>query len=598
MESNYKELIGKLERFRRKYYKNQIIRGFLILLGIAITALIISAITEYFVWNNSIVRAIILYFYCLIIAVIFSGFIIWPLLQLLKIVRGIDYYGTNALVRKQLPEIKDKLINALQLAEKNLMKREDSELLIAALNQKILNIKPLPIANVIKYGSTLKRYRLSVFILFLFVILMLAAPHLITKPASRIINYNQEFVKPMPYEIHLVNNNLYAIQNEDFEILALTEGYEIPEKLFLEYAGIRRIMKSNKKGNFSYIIPQIQEDLTFRFTTEEFSTNEFKVSVYPRPVIIGYEIRVSYPEYTGIKSKVIENVSKFSVNEGSVLDYIIYTMDAGNVVLLSDDKEYECINYDNNSFKINIKVEKSFDHSILARNSFHNIKDSLHFDIVAIPDQYPAIQVEMIHDSSLFDNVFFSGYIEDDFGFTDLVMCLQQISDDNLTKEANLVRKNLVFSKEQNKSRFFNNFNFDSLAIEENEKVIVWFEVFDNDEHNGFKKTESNKFEILRKGIADEMDKIIQDKDLYSSEMESTYNEIKFINEKLDEMIRDLLEKPEVGWEDRNKLSELVKKQEELMKKVEREENDIRKQLSYEKRIKKIDDRILEKQKK
>src|SRR5690606_21792909 len=79
-------------------------------------------------------------------------FILFPIFKLFKLKKGIDYKEASSIIGNHFIEVKDTLLNFLQLSSYN----KSSELLMASIEQKSNNLKPIPFTNAISFSSNKK----------------------------------------------------------------------------------------------------------------------------------------------------------------------------------------------------------------------------------------------------------------------------------------------------------------------------------------------------------------------------------------------------------------------------------------------------------
>ena len=115
MADNYHILIRKLDEFIRKYYRNRVIRGTLLFLAILFFSSLLFVTVEYFLHTGILPRTILFYLFIVLNGASFLFFIADPLLKLRKIGRIISHEQAARIIGEHFGEIKDKLLNTLQL---------------------------------------------------------------------------------------------------------------------------------------------------------------------------------------------------------------------------------------------------------------------------------------------------------------------------------------------------------------------------------------------------------------------------------------------------------------------------------------------------
>ena len=192
---NRKNLYSKLDKFIRKYYLNQLIRGGILTLLSLLVLFIFISILEHYMNFDVMFRTFLFWTYIIINSIIISKFILAPILQLLKISKGLKHKDAAKIIGNHFKEIDDKLLNVLELVEMN----ENNDLINASIDQKTASISPVPVLNAINFKSNIKKgnWLLIPFIL-LFVLFISGKKHVITDSSERIIMHNSFFDPEAP----------------------------------------------------------------------------------------------------------------------------------------------------------------------------------------------------------------------------------------------------------------------------------------------------------------------------------------------------------------------------------------------------------------
>ena len=85
-------------------------------------------------------------------------FIGFPVFKLFKLQKGIDYKEASTIIGNHFSEVSDKLTNFLQLSEN----KNQSELLLASIDQKANALQPIPFGNAINFNSNKKFLPLAI----------------------------------------------------------------------------------------------------------------------------------------------------------------------------------------------------------------------------------------------------------------------------------------------------------------------------------------------------------------------------------------------------------------------------------------------------
>lgn len=122
-----------------------------------------------------------------------------------------------------------------------------------------------------------------------------------------------------------------ASVEKDSSLVVLAKfGGEVPSEAVLVVRPAnepeRRIplIKNLDDPVFGTSVPDIKSELTYRVEYGGESTRDFKVSVFEFPRLEKADAKVTFPEYTTLPEKTIEDTRRVSAVEGSALDYTFH----------------------------------------------------------------------------------------------------------------------------------------------------------------------------------------------------------------------------------------------------------------------------------
>ena len=209
-------LISKIERFIRKFYLNRLIQGALIGLVLMIALFLIINGIEYFSWLPQKGRLILLLLFILGISFVAIFYFIIPIINLIRFRKKMSDEQAAIIIGKFFPEISDKLLNTIQLSNEY-SQNTNNELLEATIEQRINNLKPINFSDAVNLKENYKYLKIFGLAFIVLAITLIFLPDFSKKPAQRIINYSQEFEKPLPFSVELSSTNLEASQGKDVE---------------------------------------------------------------------------------------------------------------------------------------------------------------------------------------------------------------------------------------------------------------------------------------------------------------------------------------------------------------------------------------------
>ncbi|MBC8314393.1 MAG: hypothetical protein ISR57_00055 [Bacteroidales bacterium] len=589
-------LVQKLDQFIRKYYANKMIRGLLLSIGIMALCYILFILLENIFRFDSIIRSMLFYLYIGIVIMAVGGWILIPLSSYMKIGKTISHEQAAKIIGDYFSEIEDKLLNALQLIRQQEKTEIDYELLIASIEQKMKKLRVFQFNLVINYRKNVHYLKFVAPPLLIIVLALLITPRLISDPTRRIIEYSTSFKKPHPFSVQLVNENLTVFQQEDLEVRIRVTGEEIPVEFYIETNGIQNRMKRERSREFLYLFRTMQKNTYFSLIAHNFVSEPYLIEVLPRPTILQFAVELTYPAYTRRTSETLENTGDLVVPKGTEITWSFYTKDVDEIQFSIEDSVLSLKKSESNVFVISYRCFYSGRYSVKPENSYGENTDSLSYRIISIEDGYPSIITQVLTDSILPSNLFFSGSIKDDYGFTKLELKFEVYSQDDSTANT----KGSKAIEIQNNSReelFYYTIDVESYLSQPGDRMIYYFEIWDNDAVNGPKSTKSEIREINTwsreeiRGFAQENEREIQ------TELEKSMKETEEIREAIEDLNKKVVDKRQLTWQEKQQIQELIKRNERVLENVEKIKEKNLRNIQADEQFLETSQNILEKQK-
>ncbi|MGK0455472.1 MAG: hypothetical protein ACJAYY_002970, partial [Paraglaciecola sp.] len=130
--SGYNNIEQKLHQFTRKYYTNELIKGIILFLSLGFLYFFFTLFLEYFLWLKPMARTILFWLFIAVEGFLIIKFIAIPVAMLIGFRKGISLEDSSKIIGNHFPEVRDKLLNVLQLKENP----NQSDLILASIDQK------------------------------------------------------------------------------------------------------------------------------------------------------------------------------------------------------------------------------------------------------------------------------------------------------------------------------------------------------------------------------------------------------------------------------------------------------------------------------
>ena len=550
----HKTLIDKVEAFVRKYYINRLLHG--ILLGAMLWLLLLLALNtlEYFSWLTPSGRFVLFLFLIAGTVAIGVFYLIVPLVNLIRFRKKMPNERAAVMIGRFFPEIQDKLLNTLQLA--NDPHSTDNELLAAAIDQRAAALSPFRFTDAVDFKENLK-FAIPFFCLLAISLLLTAfVPRFAVQPTQRIINYNKYYAKPLPFSVTLSDTLIELTQGDDARFSIAVAGERIPDNFFVKGKFGQQLMSRNKDNSFDFVFHNVAEDASFNVVGGDYVSPTLSLLVHPKPVLLSYSASLDYPDYTRINDEKLEGRNHLIVPVGTQVLFTFLFRDADSCFVLRDSLVQPC-QVANNSAKYNYTASVSEKIGVEIANKWGRSQETVFFYVDVTPDAYPDIKVEQYSDK-LYSDLYYSGLLTDDYGFTKLTF---NYTDPQTGKTSSLP---VPFDKSGTRSSFFYSVDADSLSLGSGGAMEAYFEVWDNDSFHGPKSKRSEVF-VFMPPTASTLDSAANAAQSQVLEkMADKAKEAENLRNEIDNLLRELVSKHELNWYDKEKIKNIVEKQNQL----------------------------------
>jgi len=567
VKDNYQLLIEKLDQFTRKYYINQLIRGSLYSIALILGFFILMNFLEYNFFFGMGGRKMLFYSFIGISVAALGFWVFAPLLRYFRLGKVISHEQAASIIGEHFTDVKDKLLNVLQL-KKQADSSPDAALLIAGINQKTEEIKPVPFRSAINLNNNRKYLRFALPPLLLLLVLLFAAPSMITDSTSRLINNNKEFEREAPFHFKIEDQDLSVIQYSDFDLKVKIEGEYLPEEVFIDIDNYHYRLTKEEANLFSYTFSNVQKETDFKLFSSGVNSEDYKLNVLKKPNILGFDIKLDYPAYTKRKDESISNIGDLVVPIGTNLDWVFNSENTDDISIRFSGKEdlVSIERFDDELFTYKKRALRDEAYKILVSNDNLPNADSVAYSITVIPDLHPTIAVEKFVDSTDSKLLFFVGDASDDYGLFSLSFNYRIQSQNRTQGELNSINMQKPTGSQV---QYDYTWDIRNLELKPGDEITYYFEVYDNDAVNGKKQARTNVM-VYKKPSVDEYEALEEkNNEEIKKDLSESLEESKKIQEDFKKLREKLLQEKEMDWQSRKELEKLMERQEELEKKIE-----------------------------
>lgn len=587
----YALLLKKLDAFIRKYYHNLLLKGAIYSGALITSAFIAVSVLAYFGQLNTGTRAILFWLFVGLAALVLGRFIIYPLLQLFKIGDRIDHDRAAKIIGKYFPEVDDRLLNVLQLHR---AASGGSDLILASIDQKSKTLQPIQFTKAVDFRQNKKylRYLMAPAVIIL-VLLLSGNRKVLTQGTQQVINYNREFVPEMPFQIFIENGELEVVKNRDFELEVRIAGEELPDKVYLELNGNRFRLPTVGRNAYRYTFKNVQADTEFNLAAAGFSSGPYTLKALPDPALLGFEVSLIYPAYTGRKPETLKNSGDLVVPAGTQAKWDFSTRNTNAITLLFSDTLFNVERLAENRYAYEASIRQDLRYGIATENEFVKGGDTAEYFIRVIQDAYPVLNLEEQADSANDRLLYVRGSGKDDYGFSRLTFQYRVIKEEGPSP---MEVEILPVPRGVTAHTFFHSFDISTLGLTAGDQVEYYFELSDNDGVNGPKSVRSQTQMYQAPTIEELQAQNAKSKEDVKDKLEESIDLAKDIQDDLDELQKRMLDKKKLDFSDKQRLSDLLDKQKKLEQNMEEMNRENKKNNKNQKEYTQQEERIQQKQ--
>jgi hypothetical protein len=548
----------KLEVFIKKYYTNELIKGAIFFVGLGLIYFLFTLFIEYFLWLKPLGRTFLFWIFVLVEIFLLARFIFFPISKLFKIQKGIDYKQASTIIGNHFSEVSDKLTNFLQLSND----QNQSELLLASIEQKANALQPIPFSNAINFRRNNKFLPLAILPILFFAFFYISGnSDILSQSMDRVVHFKNQYLPPAPFEFVIVNTVLQTEQGNDFVLQIKSKGKVVPENAMIFINNESYFMESSKAGFFEYHFTKPIKNIEFHVEANAVSSPDYELEVVAVPTISNFEMVLNFPTYLHKSTEIIKGTGNAIVPEGTRVTWKVAAL-ATQSVIFSDLKTMSPFSVNESTFQLSKSINQNIDYQIITSNSKVKNYEKLNYQLSVIKDQFPTIEANNAPDSLKIDKSVVVGQVGDDYGLSKLQIVYYPKNKPEAGLKAAIAVKHNVFDQ------FV--FTFPgTLPVEQGVSYEYYFEVFDNDALHNFKSTKSSVFANRIATDEEKEDKMLQQQnDNISSMSKSLKAQDKQISE-LDKLQKSAKEKDNLEFKDQQKVNDFIKRQkqqDEMMK--------------------------------
>jgi hypothetical protein len=569
------EIKGRLSELRLKLLGLRLVGGaFYALTAIAIM-LLLAAFSEAIFRFEPDLRMPLLAVTIAICAVFLLIWILTPVLRYL--LRPTSNEKLALLWGYSLPGINDRLLNALQVFENRQKEGSSPELAELALTTIAAEIKDSSFENALDRTPAKRALRWSGGMAGLWVVTLLISQGSLSGAISRIFQPNTDFRPAPPFALMLGTSPGFVIKGEPLDIeVGGTGDLPVIVTFHVQESGVKAELidadfDSLNVARTTLIDPQ--DDLVFFAYSGDIFSDTASVSVKSRPFIKELEVRWFPPAYSKLPSgSSIGKRGDVAALKGSRVRVAVKAdriITEAELVIFSDENPYHpkkvVMEIQESGATADFRLLKSGHYNIIFQDQ-DGIQNAepVDYSLWPILDEWPVISI-------------FYPPPEAEFNETLLVPLKVGARDDFAISKFQLGRMLVKGGIEDTTTS--PEFEWQEVPFETFEDgtalvdLLLDFndlnQVYDNDVISGPKKAETSVQRLIFPTLEEIFARMEESYDAQFEDVRETLDRSYELREQLEALEEELKRNPDLSWEDRKNVEEMIKRQEEMAKQAE-----------------------------
>lgn len=539
-----------------------LLKGGLLFLAFGVLFFLVVLGVEYFLWLNSTGRVILLFLFIAIELFLLFRYILTPLFFLFKLKKGISNKQASVLIGRHFPDVGDKLLNLLDLADDS----DETELLLASIEQRSDNLSPIPFTNAVDFKENIKYVKYLVIPALLFGLIWLSGNlRDFFGSYNRVVNYDVAYEPPAPFSFKLISSDLNVLDSKAVIVQVVTEGEIRPDQVFITIND-RKLLLQEQNGIYQYTFTPPLVSTEFSFSANGIFSRKYSLNALKTPSIQNFELILDYPNYTNRKTETLKSTGNATFPEGTAVSWRIEGRSTENIQLITKDTTISFAK-EEDQFKMDKRIYADMTYQISTSNLNVVDYEKLEYQFDIIKDAYPTIKAKQVLDSLNANTSYYIGEASDDYELKSIRLVCYADEDPERRQTIGLGTPNSNFYQ------FYYTFP-SGLQLDTGKSYSFYFEATDND---GVHKGKTSKSQVFSTVLLDENQ--LKNKELESQQaiiknMDKTLEKFKEQKETLKEISKDQKEKKQLNFNDQNQIKNFLEKQEQqenMMKKFSKQ---------------------------
>lgn len=582
------DILRRLAAVRKLQLKTDALSSALVFGTSLLLVFIVVALVELIGQFGSTVRSILVMVSALSGFALFVWFVLRPVLRLSGLLSTWDDFAIAKKVGALFPGVHDRLLNLLQLHREISVGTSlySPELVDASFQDLGENIRGLDFQKTVD-RSPVGRSAQWFVATGVGVVLLVAGLHSsLFGAVDRLVHFSQEFTPPARYWFEVYPGNQEIVKGTSIEVSVLVHSASAEPapanrmQMYSRLQGQARFeeaaLRPDSAGMFRALLQAIRANTEYYVQLEDIHSDLFRLTVTDRPVLKSVQIRLDYPPYTKLPSRIQDefmgDVTALAGTRISLQGSASKELQRGRIVFGDGASLPLTVRDEQFNAAFPLKTETTYSVEVQDPDGLTNL-DPIKYRLKVIPDDAPTIAIIQpgrnldLAGSDVLPLVI---QIKDDFGFSRLRLGYRLVHSRYEQPAENPTFIALPLPPEQGTQlEIPYRWGLSKLSLVPEDVVEYFAEVLDNDVVNGPKSARSPIYLLRLPSLEEVFTDLNKGHEQSIDDLKKTLEEAKKLKENLESINQDLKKNKELDWQQQKKMEEMAKKYQEMQKKLE-----------------------------
>ena len=559
--------------------------GAAVSVGIAGAALFVAVAVEAGFWVATLPRSIGFWLWVAVTLAVAARFVMMPALRLTGLLPGPSEDSVAKTVGLRSPEVGDRLVNLLHLADGR-RSHAPAPLVDEAVRQLGSGIHDTHFRRVEDFAAVKRVGPAASVPAVCLLIFLVAAPSTFMGASMRLFSPGAAFVRPAPFEFRVEPGSVDLVRGADLQITVQATGRRLPGVVTLEMSALgedrveTKELKADPSGHFAFVVTDVRSSFRYRLTATPVASDWFAARVESRPIVSNLDLTLRPPAYTGLPEEhLAPHVGDVLALPGTRVDVRAQTGGNGvaKALLLFDTGKREALDLhgasasggftvrQEDAYRIQLTSDHGVENADPIRHSVKLLSDSPPSATLLEPE--PAAELDASLEALLRIRV------RDDFGFSRLALFyrLAESRFSDIEEDFRTIGVEIEAGR-----RFLMDIAYSwplgpttRLDIVPGDAIEYFVRVWDNDVWAGFKSADSELHRLSLPSLAERYAELASAQDAAEDEMEDLLGETESVRKEFDALRDELRQKQSADWDDNRQLARLKDKQNQLEERID-----------------------------